>query len=183
MIARQSSFAAAALAVVLVAALAAQTPGTSTRRPAASAPPQASPGTRVAVVDLAAIERLAAGESVESFTEKQTVKINAKWEELRALELRLARERETISEADRDTAQQEIKRLRSEIDQDQRTAFNAVQQYRSGRQMTQEQAIASTAAVLGFQVVLNKTQAVVVWADAAVDITPQVAAAIKGEKR
>lgn len=183
MTARQSSSAAIAIVVALMASLAAQAPGTATQRASSAAPPAVAPGTRVAIVDLASIERLVGQESLESFTERQTAPINAKWEQVRALELRLARERETISDEDRDTVQQQIKRLRSEIDQDQRSAFNAVQQYRSRRQVTQGQAIASTAAALGFQVVLNKTEAVVVWADAAVDITPQVAAAIKGEKR
>jgi Skp family chaperone for outer membrane proteins len=175
--------------VFLVATVIAQTPGslaTKARAPetpqvAATNPKAAS--TRVAVIDLAAVERAAGGETDESFTAKQTPPISEKWEQIRTVETRLLKEADTLSSDEKFALQQDVKRMRAELDQSQHAAFAAVEALRSGRDASLAQAISRTAAALGYQVVLSKKEAAVVWTDASVDITAAVVAALKLQAR
>jgi Skp family chaperone for outer membrane proteins len=137
------------------------------------------PATRVAVVNIAALEQASGVESVETYQERRVQAVAAKYEEIRSRELRIAAETKTLTPELRDQLQTEIRRLKQELDQEQKAAFQDVQKQRTRRHDVVMEHIAKVAAAQGIQLVLNRSEAAVAWTDATIDITKDVVASMK----
>lgn len=155
------------------------TPSTQPPAGAASRATGERPTTRVAVVNLSVLEQASGVESVETYQERRVQAVAAKFEEIRSRELRIAAETNTLTPEVRDQLQMEIRRLKQELDQEQKAAFQDVQKQRTRRHDMVMEHIGKVAAAQDIQVVLNQSEAAVVWTASTLDITKDVVASMK----
>jgi len=140
---------------------------------AAKQGPAARVPSRVAVVDLQALER-AVGGSVEAFQQQRLAAVNAKFEEMRALQLRIIKEKDTLDPEVYSQMQQQVQQLKKETALEEQAAFRDVQSRRAAQRATLQEHLARVAAARGFQLVLNRGESAVLWSDPVIDITDDV---------
>lgn len=138
--------------------------------------------TRVAVADLQAIEK-ALGGSIEAFQEQRLAPVNAKAEELRTLQLRILRERDTLAAEVYEQMQQQARQLKQDITQEEQAAFRDVQSRRAAQRAALAEHLAKVAAARHVQIVLNRREAAVLWVDSAIDLTDDVIKSVKSAVR
>jgi Skp family chaperone for outer membrane proteins len=129
--------------------------------------------SQVAVVDLQTLER-AVGGAVEAFQQQRLAAVNAKFEEMRALQLRIIREKDTLGPEVCSQMQQQVQQLKKETAQEEQAAFRDVQGRRAAQRATLQEHLARVAAARGFQLVLNRGESAVLWSDPGIDVTDDV---------
>jgi len=150
-------------------------------RPAEQGPAVQAP-TRVAVADLQAIEK-ASGGAVEAFQERRLDPVRAKAEELRTLQLRILKEKALMDPEVSTELQQQAQQLKQDIAQEEQAAFSDVQRRRASQRSEIQAHLARIAAARRVQLVLNRGDAAVLWADAAIDLTADVITSMTGAAR
>jgi Skp family chaperone for outer membrane proteins len=138
--------------------------------------------SRVAVVDLQALER-AAGGSVEAFQQQRLVPVNAKLEEIRTIQLRILKEKDTLDPESSIQLQQQVQQMKKEVAQEEQAAFRDVQSRRTAQRAMLQEHLAKVAAARGVQLVLNRGEAAVLWAEPGIDLTADVIKAMTSPAR
>jgi len=144
--------------------------------------PAAAPPVRVAVADFQAIEKASGGE-VEAFQERRLEPVRAKAEELRTLQLRILKEKAVMDPAVSTELQQQAQQLKQDIAQEEQAAFSDVQRRRASQRSEIQAHLARIAAARGVQLVLNRGDAAVLWADSAIDLTAEVITSMTARAR
>lgn len=174
----RSALLAAMIVSLAVVSAQSQPPGS---QPAKQGPGAQAP-SRVAVVDLQALER-AVGGSVEAFQEQRLAPVNAKFEEMRTIQLRILKEKDTLDPELYSQLQQQVQQLKKDVAQEEQAAFRDVQSRRTTQRATLQEHLARVAAARGFQLVLSRGEATVLWADSAIDVTGDVIKSLTGQDR
>lgn len=138
--------------------------------------------TRVAVVDLPAVEK-AFGVSIEAYQQQRLSPVNTKFEDMRAIQLRILKEKDTMDPGLSSQLQQQVQQLKKEIAQEEQAAFRDVQSRRTTQRAMLQEHLSKVATSRGFHVVLNRGESTVLWADPVIDVTADVIAAMTGPAR
>ncbi|MCX6545571.1 MAG: OmpH family outer membrane protein [Acidobacteria bacterium] len=155
-------------------------------RPGAASP--ASIGkiapARIAVVDLAAVVRAvsgAAGESIDSLRAKRMAELDRQRIDVHALEMKITEGSGTMTAQARQDLLQEIRRKRDAL---QEAELRAVGEISTRTRFTEDSIrahIKSMAAALGYQLVLERGAAGVIFSAPSIDITADVVKSLQSK--